>query len=215
MTETDLPDSTTLMRHAIATLAYRASRVLTATPSGFEGFDAGQGVMTPKKMLNHMSTILAYAHAQLMSEDFQRPTEVDEWSMEVDRFFETLTLLDRAVESGMRADADTVLRMLQGPMLDVATHIGQLSMLRRLAGSPTPKDHYIKAAVTIGRTGKDQPPPARLKAKRVLRMKTGGRPNGSDRPFISRCIRVQAGLSFRRRRRHPTGRAERTVPAGP
>jgi hypothetical protein len=160
MTGSTLPDSTTLLRHTLAALAYRASRVLGATPSGFADFDAGQGVMTPRKMLNHVSTILAYTQAQLEGGEFQRPTEVDDWSMEVDRFFETLTLLDRALESGVSADGETVLRMLQGPILDAATHIGQISMLRRLAGSPTPKDHYIKAAVSVGRTGKDQPPPA-------------------------------------------------------
>jgi hypothetical protein len=50
--------------------------------------------------------------------------------------------------------------MLQGPILDSMTHVGQLAMLRRLAGSPTPKDHYIKATITIGRTGRDQAPSA-------------------------------------------------------
>lgn len=149
-----------VVRHALATLAYRANRVLEGAPAGFGDFDAGHGVMTPCKMLAHMSLILAYARAQLLGAEFQRPTEVDEWSMEVDRFFDTIGQLDRTIEAGIAADGATALRMFQGPILDAMTHVGQLSMLRRLAGSPTPRDHYIKATITIGRTGRDQAPAA-------------------------------------------------------
>lgn len=158
MTESTTPEPKQLMRHTLATLAYRANRVLDGAPEGFADFDAGQGVMTPRKMLNHMSLILTYAKAQLMGDEFQRPTEVDDWSMEIDRFYETVTALDAAAESGFKADGETVLRMLQGPILDALTHVGQLSLLRRLAGSPTPRDHYIKASIIVGKTGKDQAP---------------------------------------------------------
>lgn len=157
---TPSPDATHLLRHVLATLAYRANRVLDRVPSSYADFDAGHGVMTPRKLLAHVSGILAYAQAQLTGAEFQRPAPVDDWAAEVDRFFETLTSLDRAAEAGLSAPPDTVLRMLQGPILDAMTHVGQLSMLRRLAGSPTPKDHYIKATITVGRTGRDQAPPA-------------------------------------------------------
>lgn len=160
MSESPTPDTTQLLRHTLATLAYRANRVLADAPEGFGDFDAGQGVMTPRKMVNHMSMILAYAKSRLTGEEFQRPTEVDDWSMEVDRFYETVSALDKAAEAGFRADGEMVLRMLQGPILDALTHVGQLSLLRRLAGSPTPKDNYIKAQIELGKTGKDQAPAA-------------------------------------------------------
>lgn len=157
---TTAPDSTQIIRQTLAALAYRANRVLDGVPDGYAEFDAGQGVMTPRKMLAHMSGLMAYSLAQLTGSEFQRPAPVDSWAAEVDRFFEGITALDRAAAAGFSAPPDTVLRMLQGPILDAMTHVGQLSMLRRLAGYPTPKDHYIKATITIGRTGKDQAPPA-------------------------------------------------------
>ncbi len=160
MTQPHSPDGTHILRHTLATLAYRANRILADAPEGFADFEAGEGVMTPRKMLNHMTIILGFAHSQLTETEFERPTKVNDWKVEVSRLYETITALDQVVEAGLGAGGDTVLRMLQGPILDAMTHVGQLSMLRRLAGSPTPADHYIKATVTIGRTGADQAPAA-------------------------------------------------------
>ena len=50
-------------------------------------------------------------------------------------------------------------RLLQGPFADALTHVGQLAMLRRLAGSPVKGENYFKAEVTVGVVGPDQPLP--------------------------------------------------------
>jgi len=38
-------------------------------------------------------------------------------------------------------------RLLQGPILDMATHIGQLAMLNGLNGNPVPKESYYNADI--------------------------------------------------------------------
>lgn len=153
-------EGTQVLRHILATLAYRSNRILADAPEGFADFDAGKEVMTPRKILNHMTVLMGYAQSQLTGTEFERPTKVSDWGVEVNRLFDSITALDREAEAGFKAEEETILRMLQGPILDALTHVGQLSMLRRLAGSPTPADHYIKASITIGKTGRDQAPAA-------------------------------------------------------
>ncbi|MDE5413640.1 hypothetical protein [Alkalihalobacterium chitinilyticum] len=41
-------------------------------------------------------------------------------------------------------------QLLQGPLADAMTHVGQLIMLRRLADSPTERENYIKATIQSG-----------------------------------------------------------------
>ncbi len=44
-------------------------------------------------------------------------------------------------------------------MADALTHVGQIAMLRRLAGDAVRGENYYKAEVSTGRVGPDQPPP--------------------------------------------------------
>jgi hypothetical protein len=39
------------------------------------------------------------------------------------------------------------------------THIGQITLLRRLAGAPVRGENYVKARITTGKVGSDQPAP--------------------------------------------------------
>lgn len=51
--------------------------------------------------------------------------------------------------------------LFQGPVADALTHVGQLAMLRRLAGEPMKGENYFKAEIVIGRVGPDQAAPRR------------------------------------------------------
>jgi hypothetical protein len=51
--------------------------------------------------------------------------------------------------------------MLQGPIADALTHVGQLTLLRRLAGSPVRGENYLRADIASGRVGPQQEPPRR------------------------------------------------------
>ena len=50
-------------------------------------------------------------------------------------------------------------KLLQGPIADAIHHVGQLAMLRRLAGTPIRGENYFAADVATGRVGKEQAPP--------------------------------------------------------
>ena len=71
------------------------------------------------------------------------------WEWEVDRFYGVLEKLDR-VFSETRSAEITWQQLLQGPLSDAITHVGQLTMLRRMADSPIGYENFINADIRIG-----------------------------------------------------------------
>ena len=49
-------------------------------------------------------------------------------------------------------------QLFQGPVADALTHVGQLTLLRRLAGAPVRGENYYLADIESGRVGPDQSP---------------------------------------------------------
>ena len=138
-----------LLRHFLATLAYRCSKVILGAPKDFGNFDAGHGVRKPREILSHMSGVLLHAHSFLAPQESTRlpPGTREE---EVGRFFRILSELDKSLESGTQWNGRTEEQVLQGPLADAMTHIGQLAMLRRLASSPIPKESFDEAVIRPG-----------------------------------------------------------------
>jgi hypothetical protein len=52
-------------------------------------------------------------------------------------------------------------KLFQGPVADALTHVGQIAMLRRMAGAPVRGENYHKAHIIAGRVGDDQAAPVR------------------------------------------------------
>ncbi|MBL8768326.1 MAG: hypothetical protein JNL94_13205 [Planctomycetes bacterium] len=144
-------DSGQQIRHLIATIGFRASRVLLDAPDAFGAFEAGAGIRPPAQLLAHVNDVLGSAHARLVGIEFVRTVDAD-WRTEVDRTFTWLDRLDRAVADGRAASLAAWAPLLQGPLADVLTHIGQLGMLRRLAGRPVVVgSNYAIAPIEVGR----------------------------------------------------------------
>lgn len=138
-----------MLRHFLATLAYRARKSIVGAPKDFANFDAGNGVRKPIEILSHMSGLLTYANSFYVIGE--TPTFlIGEWREEVDRLFKKLSDLDRSLELRTELKERDEERLLQGPLSDAMTHIGQLAMLRRLASSPLTKESYDEAPIWIG-----------------------------------------------------------------
>ena len=56
------------------------------------------------------------------------------WDKEVERFFASLKVFDNYLASNQTLHA-AIEKLFQGPVADALTHVGQIAMLRRLAGS--------------------------------------------------------------------------------
>ncbi len=149
-----------VLRHFLASLAYHIQKAVRNAPSDYWKFSAGRQVRTPEAILRHMTSVLGYARTFFKGGDY-RPEPLPDIHAELNRFHELLSDLSRLL------DEDAVLQdvhefdLLQGPFSDVMTHIGQLSLLRRLHGSPVPPENFIYANISADRLGPDQAEPQR------------------------------------------------------
>jgi hypothetical protein len=145
-----------LLRHTLATLAYRAARALEGAPEGFACFE-GAG-RQPAEILAHMGDLFDWSLSMANGKQSWHSSEPRAWDAEKQRFFAVLGAFDAYLASDQPLHAE-IDRLFQGPVADALTHVGQLAMLRRLAGSPTVGENFYIAAVEVGQVSADQPPP--------------------------------------------------------
>ena len=88
------------------------------------------------------------------------PEPLPTFEEEILRFHAMLTAVGDLLRAGTPCTISTE-QLLQGPLADTMTHVGQLALLRRLAGSPVPPENFIFADVLADRLGVEQAPPAR------------------------------------------------------
>jgi hypothetical protein len=143
------------MRHTVATLAYRGGKTLRDAPENFAAFRLGERTRTPGEILAHINDVLDWAYWLAQGQHKWRDSTPLPWEQEVARFFDALKRLDEYLASEAPLGFPLE-RLFQGPVADVLTHIGQLAMLRRLAGRPVRGENYFKAEIEIGRLGPDQ-----------------------------------------------------------
>ncbi len=82
------------------------------------------------------------------------------WDKEVQRFSAALSAFDDYLASTLPLGASAD-KLFQGPVADALTHVGQIAMLRRLAGSPVRGENYFRADIAAGRVDLQQAAPAR------------------------------------------------------
>jgi hypothetical protein len=149
-----------IVRHIAATLAYRASKVLRDVPPGFPAFTVGDGRRSPTRILSHLADLMAWGVRLADGEHKWMAAGSDDWQREQQRFFDELATLDARLALGA-SDARSLQLLIQGPLADALTHVGQLAMLRGLFGAPVRPESYARASIAVGQVGPDQPPPGR------------------------------------------------------
>ena len=149
-----------MLRHALATLAYRAGKALREAPESFASFSSGEKGRTPLQILAHMGDLFDWALSICKGAEAWRNSQPLPWPEEVDRFFHVLKAFDDYV-AGDAPLARSIDRVFQGPVADALTHTGQLTMLRRMAGCPIRGENYFRAEIVAGRVGLEQAAPAR------------------------------------------------------
>jgi hypothetical protein len=147
-----------LLRHLLATLAYRGGKALRGSPAGFADLRLGEGTRTPGEILAHVGDLLAWGAALARGEKGWHASTPLPWEQEEARFFAALATFDRqlAAATPLRASPE---KLLQGPLADAFQHIGQIALLRRLSGAPVRAENYFRADIASGRVGPDQAPP--------------------------------------------------------
>jgi len=149
-----------LIRHALATLAYRAGKAVRDAPAGFADFHAGEGVRTPGQILAHMGDLFDWALSIAKGKQAWRDSKPLPWGKEVERLFVALKSFDDFLASNAPVEAPLE-KLFQGPIADALTHVGQLAILRRLARAPVKGESYYVAEIVPGRVGAEQASPKR------------------------------------------------------
>jgi hypothetical protein len=147
-----------LFRHALAALAYRAGKAMRGAPEGFAGFRSSDTSRTPGQILAHMGDLMDWTVTILRGAQAWKDTPPRAWDQEVRRFYDSLGAVDAQL-AGASPEHALLQRLVQGPLADAFTHVGQLTMLRRLAGSPVRGENYFIAEIVPGRVGPDQAAP--------------------------------------------------------
>jgi hypothetical protein len=148
----------TLLRHTLATLAYRLGKVLRDFPADFATYQASNACRTPVQILAHIGDLMEWAVTMVEGKPVWHGSQPGPWAQEVARFFSAIQGLDaRIAATGLESGAAE--RLFQGPIADALTHSGQLAVLRRIAGSPVKGENYFLAEIIKGRVGADQAPP--------------------------------------------------------
>lgn len=138
-----------LLRHFVATLRYRADLALRDAPATYPEVESGNGIRTPRAILAHISDVLTFALRRLGGEDdfAGLRSEPQHWDDEIGRFHEVLDRLHHVLTSPSELSDERARRLLQGPLSDAMTHIGQLALIRRAAGSPIPGHDFFDAPI--------------------------------------------------------------------
>ena len=149
-----------LLRHTVATLAYRGGKAVRDAPPAFAAFRAGETTRTPAQILAHICDLVEWAAALARGEKTWNDRPPQTWEADVQRFFDALQKLEGFLASDAPLGNEAE-RLFQGPIADALTHVGQIAMLRRMAGSPMRGENYFRAEIAAGRVGRDQVPPKR------------------------------------------------------
>jgi hypothetical protein len=155
-----MDDKRALLRHTVATVAYRGGKAVRGAPASFASYSADASMRTPVKILAHLGDLFDWALTQAKGAEAWNDSTPLEWDREVERFFATLQRFDEFLASAAPL-ASPPERIFQGAIADALTHVGQLAMLRRLAGAKIKSENYSRAEIVAGRVGGEQTAPRR------------------------------------------------------
>ena len=144
-----------MLRHTLATLAYRAAKALRGAPAGFGEFKVGPTSRTPGQILAHMCDLFDWGLHLANGQWVWANVPPASWDADRLRFFAAVAAFDARLATA-EALGHSAEILFQGPVADALQHTGQLTMLRRLAGSPVKGESYAKAEILMGRVGAEQ-----------------------------------------------------------
>lgn len=139
-----------LFRHLLATVAFRARVAIADAPPEFAAFKIAADVRTPAEILAHLGDLLEGTLFLFKGEMVYLNSAPLAWQEETDRFFAAARALDAFLASGAPL-AQPLEKVMQGPLADALTHIGQIILLRRAAGFPIKPEPYFTADIAAGK----------------------------------------------------------------
>jgi len=138
----------------VATVAYRGGLACVDAPDSFAGFRATSTTRTPGELLAHIGDLLEGSLHLLKGEMVYLTSTPLPWKDELTRFFSAVKNLDSYLASEASL-ACPVEKLVQGPIGDALTHVGQIVMLRRMSGNPIRPAAYFTAEIVAGEVNEE------------------------------------------------------------
>lgn len=149
-----------MLRHTLATLAYRAAKAVRDAPDGFGDFRASPTSRTPSQILTHICDLMDWALTQARGNQAWANTTPQSWDADSARMFAAMRALDDHLASDEPLGYEPG-HIFQGAIADALTHVGQINFLRRMFGNPVRGENYFRADIAPGRVGAEQAAPRR------------------------------------------------------
>jgi hypothetical protein len=130
-------------------VAYRGGIAISDAPENFAMFRVDEMVRTPGELLAHIGDLLDGSLYLVKGELVYLASSPLAWEQEVSRFFSAAKEFDSYLASDSPL-ACPVEKLIQGPIGDALTHVGQIVMLRRVAGKPVRVESYFTAEIVAG-----------------------------------------------------------------
>jgi hypothetical protein len=158
MSSREIDGKRALLRHTVATLAYRGGKAIRGAPEGFADRRFAESSRTPGEILAHVGDLLDWGLSIANGKQAWRNSPSLPWPDGEARFYRALAALDARLASAEELAAPAE-KIFQGPVADALTHIGQIAMLRRMGGAPVRGENYFQAEILSGRVGPEQSGP--------------------------------------------------------
>jgi hypothetical protein len=153
-----MSESRILLRHTLATVAYRGGKAIRKAPPSFASYGAPENPRTPAKILAHIGDLMDWGLSMADGHPQWHDSAPLDWEKECERFFAAVKKFDDYLASDQPLHAP-IEKLFQGPVADALTHVGQIAMLRRISAAPIKGENYYVADIAMGRVGPDQAPP--------------------------------------------------------
>ena len=144
-----------LLRHTLATLAYRGGKAIKDAPQSFATMKASETTRTPVEILAHIGDLMDWALCMVREKPVWKDSKPLPWNEETARFFDSLKKFDEFLASSEPL-AQSCEKIFQGPIADALTYLGQINLLRRMFNSPVRGESYFRTEIEIGRVGQKQ-----------------------------------------------------------
>ncbi|MCA1624645.1 MAG: hypothetical protein LC768_03385 [Acidobacteria bacterium] len=149
------PAKREMLRHTLATLAYRGGKAIANAPESFAEMKASETTRTPLEIIAHIGDLLDWALQMARENPVWNDSKPLPWEKETERFFDCLEKFDEFLASDEPL-AQSCEKIFQGPIADALTHVGQINLLRRIHNAPVRGENYFRAEIKTGRVGQEQ-----------------------------------------------------------
>ena len=148
-TRTHTDEKRELLRHMLAAVVFRCKIAIAGAPEEFAALRVAGDARPPAEILAHIGDLLTGSLYLLRGDLVELTSAPLSWSEETARFLAAARELDKFLATDEPL-VYPVERFVQGPIGDAMTHVGQLVILRRIAGSPVSAAPYFTAEIIAG-----------------------------------------------------------------